>query len=666
MYFGVDYYPEHWSEERWHEDARLMKEANFNVVRLAEFAWAKIEPSLGIYDFGWLDEIISIFQEYGIKVVLGTPTAAAPKWLMDMEESMYQNDAYGRERGFGSRRHYCCNNPEYRKHTQRIVEKMAEHYKNNENVIAWQIDNEFGCHDTTRCYCEHCRRKFINWLKDKYGTLENLNEQWGTIFWSQIYTDWQQIILPAYTTCFSPEHSYVHNPGLMLDYYRFCSDSVIEYQNLQIDILKKMGCRHKITTNMMGHFSEIDYFKQAQQLDFACWDNYPDFQWGASKFKNTSSAHSIIRGLKNKNFWVMEQQSGPCGWNTLGNTPGPGKLRLWTYQSIANGAEGIVYFRWRACRFGIEQYWYGILDHDGMPGRRYEEIKSIGNELKKIENLLDDAQVVCDAAIIKSYDNVWSHQFQKHNKGFDYNALICAYYSALAENWTGCDIISHFEGLSRYKVVFAPALNAVNQEIAEKLANYVESGGALVLTFRSGTREWNNKMAEQTLPGMFKDMAGVEVYEFDSLNQGRKAFISGIMGEAEANIWCDILKPVNADVLAVYESNYYAKQAAATVNRFGKGRVYYIGCDMDEAGLTRLVQIISNESGIKPVLPYPVKGVEVIKRKKGEDEFYIILNHNEYDAVVDLGYEGYKDGIAGYAVSRYLKLPAYGVRVIYE
>ena len=377
MIFGVDYYPEHWDSSEWAAQAKLMREGNFNAVRIAEFSWKELEPEENKFDFSWLDKIIEILAAEGIGAILGTPTAAPPKWLADKYD-VYMRDKYGRPRGFGSRRECCSNNPYYAERSAIIVEKLAERYGKNPNVIAWQVDNEFGCHSSTRCYCDHCKKKFANWLRDKYGDIDKLNSLYGTVFWSQQYDSFDDVILPAYTSC---EADYgdrrAHNPSLEMDFYRFSSDSWIEYEQLQADIIRRYSDK-PITHNFMGHFSDIDYYKLAAPLDVVAWDNYIDNQWNHPAYENTSMAHKLMRGAKNKNFWVMEEQAGPCGWDMFGGTPRPGQLRLWTYQAIAHGCDGMVYFRFRSAPFGMEQYWLGLVDHDGVPRRRFFEVQKTG------------------------------------------------------------------------------------------------------------------------------------------------------------------------------------------------------------------------------------------------------------------------------------------------
>ncbi|MCJ7625606.1 MAG: beta-galactosidase, partial [Anaerolineaceae bacterium] len=350
FFFGADYYPEHWPEERWPVDAKLMVETGFNVVRLAEFAWSRMEPEDGCFDLSWLDRAIKILSEHDICVVLGTPTASPPPWLMSKQDDLFLVRKDGVRLTYGLRREYCINNPVYHLYTERIVSKMADHYTGNLHVIGWQIDNEFGNH----CYCNICRGQFHQWLQNKYSNLEDLNSKWGTEFWSHIYTDWSQIPVPLAPVV-------AHNPGLHLDYKRFMSDSFRAYQKLQIDFIRKHTSAQFITHNLMGFkFDDLNYYDNSVDLDFVSWDNYVRMQWdmrSAIDPSNSALNADTMRGLKKKNIWVMEQQSGSGGWDIAGVPPKPGEMRLWTYQSIAHGADAILYFRWRTCRTGTEQYW---------------------------------------------------------------------------------------------------------------------------------------------------------------------------------------------------------------------------------------------------------------------------------------------------------------------
>lgn len=624
MIFGACYYPEHWERDEWSHHARLMREAGFNTIRTGDFAWGLMEPEEDKFDFSFLDDAINVFANEGIKVILCTPTAGPPKWLVNKYDVL-QRDRYGRRENWGSRREGCANSVDYRRRSVIIAEEMAKHFADNPNVVGWQIDNEFGCHSSTRCYCENCRRAFSRWLKKKYISIENLNREWGTAFWSLQYSSFDDIILPVYNSC-EPENaqSWSHNPSLDLEYRRFASDSWVEYQKFQIDAIKKYTDK-PVTHNFMGHFSDIDYYKLAADLDFVAWDNYPDSQWGDSEYEYVSMAHETMRGLKNKNFIVAEQQSGPCGWDFMGAAPEPGQLRLWTYQALAHGGEGMIYFRFKALHYGMEQYWYGILDHDGVPRRRYYEIQKTGKELKQLEQYIVNAKNNYDALIVKSYDNVWSHEIKRHAKEFDYKNLLYAYYKANADlNINTAVSIGNYEN---YKIVYMPGYNVVNPIEIEMITEYVKNGGTLVITFRSGTRNELNNIFTTTLPCAFAELAGIEVEEFTPLR--KSAHITGII-RSEANIWCDIIRPVTAEVLCTYSDRYFKGKAAVTVNSCGNGKVYYIGCDLETSALEELVRYISKNAGIEMVdVP---EGVEIIHR----DSCKIVINYNDYTVEIPI------------------------------
>lgn len=648
MIFGVDYYPEHWDKAEWKHQAALMKEGGFNTVRIGEFAWKLFERQEGEFDFSLMDEAIQILSDNGIKIIMGTPTAAPPKWLVNKYDIL-QRDKYGRVKGWGSRRACCANNPVYIEKSKIIAEKMAEHYKDNQNIIAWQIDNEFGCHGSTMCYCEHCRREFGNWLKKRYSSIDSLNKKWGTAFWSLDFDSFEDIILPAYNACENPHgDTWSHNPSLDLEFRRFSSDSWVNYQKMQIDIIKTHTSA-PVTHNLMGHFSDINAYDLSSALDFVSWDNYPDTQWGDSEYEYVSMAHEIMYGAKDKNFVVMEEQAGPAGWDVMGATPRPNQLRLWTYHAIAHGAKGIVYFRFRTALFGMEQYWFGVLDHDGIPRRRFFELQKTGKEMQALENYITNSKNKYDALIVKSYDNAWGHQIKSHKAGFSYENLLYSYYKANAD--LNITTAVSCRNLQKYKSVYMPAYNIIDENDVKEAKEYVRNGGVLVLTFRSGTRDKYNCVMPITPPGVFAEMAGIEVEEFDALR--REVIIDGEVS-GKARLWCDIIKPVTAKTICSYGSEYYKGRSAVTVNQYGKGKVYYIGCDLDDHAMKKLVQLISEAAGIDTISA--PAGVEIIKRSSSAGDYIMILNHNEHEVTVDISGISLIDGkefngrIEGYGV----------------
>lgn len=626
FYFGVDYYPEHWPESRWETDAQMMKEAGFNVARLAEFAWSLMEPEDGVFEFDWLDRAIDILAKYDIKVVLGTPSAAVPPWIWQKVPDLPLVDEKGVAWAYGSRRDYSPTNPAYRFYSVRIAKKMAEHYKDHASVIGWQIDNEFG----DRCYSEGSRLAFQQWLKAKYQTLDHLNECWGTRFWSHVYTDWAQIPVPLKTV-----HGQ-HNPGLHLDYYRFMSDVYVEFQQLQVDAIREICPPEQfVTHNLMGFgYPKINYFDLAETLDFVTWDNYPRGFW--IKTEEIAPAplalsHTMMRSLKKKNFWVMEQQSGQGAWDIIPPVPRPGEIALWAYQAIAHGADGIVFFRWRTNRYGTEEYWHGVIDHDGKPRRRYAEIKAMGEQIARIQKNIAQAETHANVAILHSYDTRFAFQVQPNNWNFSYEGLTYAYYAALHDANIAIDIVSEKEDISTYKLVIVPALYITEEDIAQRLHAFVEAGGIVVVTARSGVKDHHNAVVNMPLPGLLADLCGVEIEEYDSLLPGTARdvkFVSeDINGSGQATIWCDILSAVSASVLAVYDQDFYAGRPVVTMKTVGQGRAIYVGTMGDAEFVQTITQYAVEVAGIISPLHTP-QNVEAVLRWQGDARLLFLLNHD--------------------------------------
>lgn len=589
MKLGVCYYPEHWPPERWAVDARMMCDAGLSIVRIAEFAWQKMEPEEGEFTFEWLDNAIETLHAAGLKVVLGTPTATPPAWLCTAHPEILPVDANGHRRRFGSRRHYCSNQPVYHEHTRRIVQAMAQRYGHHPAIIGWQTDNEFGCHDTTRCYCETCAQKFRVWLKARYNTLDELNHAWGTVFWSQTYSDWDEIQPPNLTVTEA-------NPSQVLDYYRFSSDSVVAYQQIQIDILRATVSKsHFITHNLMGAFPDLDYHDLSRPLDFVTWDSYPTGHSETSQLYNphetrtlfahdvgdpyvTGFGHDLTRGVKQAPYWVMEQQAGNVNWAAYNSGVRPGTVRLWTWHALASGADAVIYFRWRAGLFAQEQHHSGLLHHDASPNVGYNDVVSMKSELEfmsKISAVPTQAEV----ALLHDYDDLWAIQLQPHNKDFAYQRHLFVYYRALQRLGIPVDIASKDADLNQYKLVIAPTVFTSQQGLADKLAGYVQSGGNLLFGVRTGIKTESNLVTDRPLPGVFREMVGATVTAWHSLPPGASyALRSDLPNFDSAQLWAESLNP-DADTLALasYTTTPFEGQAAITDHAYGNGHVFYVG-----------------------------------------------------------------------------------------
>lgn len=633
MYFGSAYYPEHLGTELVEDDARMMKEAGFNVVRMGEFAWVFMEPDDDTFDFSWLDEAIAIMAKYGIKTLLCTPTAVPPKWLTDKHNDIYQFMEDGHVRGFGKRRHACINNRNYRWYTARIVRKMAEHYRDNPNVIGYQLDNELMA-EGPYCYCPTCVGDFRTWLRKKYKTIENLNKQWGTAFWGLRYMTWEEIVMPRKD----------QNPSAVLDMRRFFSDSYIEYAKLQRDIIKTVSPQKRVTHNICssGFLYRMDLYKLGNILDIAAVDNYPAAYTLEKELGNymqlpydpsvASLAMSIIRGMKKEHFWVTEAQAGPQGGHKMGKIVEPGFIRLWTWQEIAHGGRGFWFFPWRTCPFSMEIFCYGVLDFDSVPRRRYFEVQKTVREVSGLEKEIKDLAVHSEVAIIRDFNCDWIFEVDRHNPEFRYMRHLFNYYQALFRNNVNIDTISPDDDIIGYKLVVVPSLLLLDEKKAQKLYRFAENGGILVVTCLSGLRNNEGCMIREPLPGLLRELTGVEIEEQDGLAGNEPVGIQVIDDsfqtyQCDCFLWCDILKPVTAKVLAVYQKRFYEGEAAVTVNNYRDGKVYYVGTIPAAEFLTELMDKVLNEANVHRPIRSGNSMVESVICKSNGTEYIFVLNY---------------------------------------
>jgi beta-galactosidase len=578
---GCAYYPEHWPPERWPQDAALMHEAGLSVVRLAEFAWDKMEPQPGIYDFEWLNAAVAILHGAGLNIVLCTPTASPPAWLTHQHPEICRVEVDGVRVSPGARRTACANVPAYQEASQRIVEQIARRFGQHPAVIGWQIDNEFGVGETTRCYCDHCRGVFQNWLREQYGTLDALNAAWGTQFWGMTYRDWNHIPIPGVTN--EPQ-----SPSLRLDYRRFASDSWMRFQRKQIAVLHRFSPGRWITHNFMVRHWSLDYWKLAEDLDLVSYDNYPH---GLQDPVEVSMNLDLMRSFKRRPFWIMEQQPGRVNWHPY-NPPVPhGQVRVWSHQGIAHGAEAIVYFSFRPTRSGQEQYHAGLLQWDGSRAPVFGEVRAVADEFAALPTLTRPAAKV---GIVFDYHDLWSIELEPHTRDFSYWNLVYEIYRAYWDADIPIDFLPRGTGAEGYETLIVPAAILIRPGEAEHWRIWVEQGGRLIVTFRAGVREPSNISALTGLPGGgLGDLAGVRIKHFlavppstytdwpDHRAGTRIRAVGG--GDVFAyKIWAETLEPTSAQPLFTYLDGMATGETAVARNAIGAGEVIYLGCWVED------------------------------------------------------------------------------------
>jgi len=528
MKLGVCYYPEHWPEAWWDEDARAMVAMGLSVVRIGEFAWSRIEPEPGAFDWGWLDRALDVLHRHGLQVVLGTPTATPPKWLVDADPSMLAVDHHGHVRGFGSRRHYCFSSESYRDQCARIVTALADRYGNHPAVVAWQTDNEFGCHATTFSYSANAVRRFRRWLAAHYGDIAALNSAWGNVFWSQEYRGFDEIDAPKLTVTEA-------NPAHRLDYQRFASDEVASFNRLQVEILRERSPGRDIIHNFMGFVTDFDHHDVAADLDVASWDSYPLGFTEQFWFDEDCKArylrqghpdiagfhHDLYCGVGRGRWWVMEQQPGPVNWARSNPAPLPGMVRAWSWEAFAHGAEVVSYFRWRQLPFGQEAMHAGLTLPDRSTDVGGIEAAQVAREIAQLGAL--PASTRAEVALVFGYPSVWMSEIQP--QGRDLSALRAAFemYTALRRLGLDVDIVSPEAELTGYRLIALPMLLDADAALAAKLA---ASGAQVLVGPRSGSKTRDFQIPPSLAPGALQALLPLAVTRVESLRHGASVGVS--------------------------------------------------------------------------------------------------------------------------------------------
>ncbi|MFT4630004.1 MAG: beta-galactosidase [Dinoroseobacter sp.] len=517
---GSCYYPEHWPQSQWASDAQRMIDAGLSIVRIGEFAWSRLEPQPGQLQWQWLDQAIEVLGSAGLQVVLGTPTATPPRWMLDKHPDMLASDYTGHPRNFGSRRHYCFSHSAYRQESVRIAELMAQRYAKSEYVIAWQIDNEYGCHDTVVSYSPAALIEFRAWLAQRYVSIEALNDAWGNVFWSMEYAGFDQIDLPNLTVT-EP------NPSHVMDFRRFSSDQVVVYNRAQVDVIRK-HCDKPLIHNYMGRIVDFDHFRVGDDLEIASWDSYPlgfledrcdtDEAWKMHFYQQgdpdfQAFHHDLYRSVGKGRWWVMEQQPGPVNWAPNNPAPLAGMVRLWTWEAIAHQAEAVCYFRWRQAPFAQEQMHAGLLRPDSEESISFKEIKQVGEELHAIGEITPGQSKV---AMIFDYESCWAWQTQPQGKDFDYFSLALDFYRSLRRLGLSVDILpANTQQLNDYQLLLIPGLMHWGDTLLSQLESFE---GIALIGPRTGSKTVNLSIPDGLPPGIPE--LDCKVAQVESLRSG--------------------------------------------------------------------------------------------------------------------------------------------------
>lgn len=620
--FGGDYNPEQWPEETWEEDMRLLKLAHIDIVTLNVFSWAMLQPDEDTYCFDKLDRIMELVTKHGIKICLATSTGAHPAWMARKYPDILRTDEYGLKRKFGSRHNSCPNSPTYRKYAPALAARLAERYKSCENIVAWHISNEYG----GECYCENCERAFREWLKDKYQTIEAVNEAWDTAFWGHTFYDFEDIVVPNMLSEHFGQNDKTNFQGITLDYKRFNSESILNAFRLEYDAIHAITPNIPITTNLMGTYQPLDYQMWAKYMDFISWDNYPTYD---ARTEEAAMRHDLMRGLKQgKPFALMEQTPSVSNWHPYNALKRPGVMRLWSYQAIAHGADTVMFFQMKRSIGACEKYHGAVIDHAGHENTRvFREVAALGAELEKIGSLTLGARTNSKAAIVFDWDNWWATAYSAGpSVRLQYCDEIFQYYKAFSNLNISVDLIGVEDDLSSYSLVVAPLLYMVKPGFDEKIRQFVREGGSFVTTFFSGYVDDHDLVTVGGYPGKLRDILGIWVEEEDALPEEEHNAFNYQGTSYPATLICDLLHTEGAETLSSYDRDFYAGMPALTRNRFGKGTAYYVATRSNEAFYHRLIGDLCAEAGIAPIM-HTREHIEVTERTNENGTFLFILNH---------------------------------------
>ena len=638
--YGGDYNPNQWPREIWAQDMELFKKADINSATVNVFSWAKLQPDENTYDFSELDDIIALLSENGIDIVLATATGAMPAWMAKKYPEVTRVDFEGRRHKFGQRHNHCPNSLVWQKYAAKLAGELAKRYGSNPHVVCWHINNEYN----TGCYCENCEKAFRVWLRRKYGTLEAVNAAWNTEFWGHTFYDWDEIVAPNDLSDgmgfgFTRKTAFA---GISIDYDRFLSDSLLENYKMERDAIREYDKETPITTNLMGTYKGLDYFKWAKERDIVSWDNSPAYNppWSLTAMK-----HDLMRGLKAAPFMLMEQTPSQQNWQPYNSLKKPGQMRAQSYQTVAHGADTIQFFQLRRSKGACEKFHGAVIAHSGSGDTRvFKECAQLGTELKGLGDELPGAKNPAEVGIIFDWDNYWALEYTSGpNIDLKYVDQIHQYYRYFYERHLPVDMIPIDGDFSRYKVICAPVLYMVKEGVAEALESFVEAGGTLVTGMMSGIVDQSDNVHLGGYPGPLRKMCGIWAEEIDALapEQGN-TLVFGDGSRSKCSLLCDLIRLEGAEVVASYGEDFYKGTPAVTRNSFGSGTVYYVGTQPGSEGLARILDGLKVEPLVRDETP-----LEIDKRVIDGREYWFIINLTGTPQAMPESFKGETDMLTG-------------------
>ncbi len=657
LVYGGDYNPEQWPPEVWREDVRLMQLAHVNCMSVGIFSWAWIEPRPGVFEFGWLDEVLDVLHSGGIKVNLATATASPPAWLCKMHPETLPVRADGTRLRQGSRQHYAPFSPAFRYYAERLVRKIASRYSQHPALASWHINNEYACH-VWESFDPATVQGFRHWLEQRHGSIEALNRNWGTAFWSQRYANFDEIGPPAQLPTAA-------NPAQALDWRRFSNAVLLDLCRMEIAAIREHSERVPISTNFMGFFPWLDQFEWAKDLDYASWDSYPDPSLGQAASSGAAMAHDLSRSLKGKPFILMEQASNQVNWRDINAPKAPGEMRALSYQALAHGADGVCFFQWRASRAGAERFHSAMVPHTpAEESRVFGEVATLGQELSRLGPIVG-SETRAQVALLFDWTSRWALLERGRPACIDPAEEATRWYRELHAHNVAVDFQPPDADLSRYKLAIAPALYLLREDAAQALAAFVRAGGHLVVTFFSGVVDEHEQVGLGGYPAKLRELLGAWVEEWHPLTPAGAQTLRWAGDDdpgAPVEHWSELLHTTTASTLAHFGSGALEGRPALTVNSVGQGRAYYVATRLGPAAQARMLDLLLGESGVRGVLSTPA-GVEATLRHGAEQSFLFLINHTDTPRRVALEREGL-ELIGGERSGQAVELEGRGVRVI--